>query len=103
MSIDYTTQRINETKKTIDESPELKKLVEENTEYVTRIQKYSFDELISELQPKWSNQRFLEQREAEELTLLLLEYRLRGLDIEYFTQGGGSYIKTNKDSECSLL
>jgi len=81
----------------------MKKMVDDNNEYVEKVKKYSFDQLMQELQPKWTNQRFLNEREQTELALLILEYRLRGFDMEYFTSGAGSYIATSRGGICSIL
>jgi len=45
----YTaTIRINEVKKQMEQTPEMKKLVDGNPEYVNTIKGYSFDKLMEE-------------------------------------------------------
>jgi hypothetical protein len=96
--------RRSEVLELINTNLEIKKLYEDNSNYIAEISEYPFGKLINELQPKWSNQNFLSTDDQVKLTLLLLEYRKRGFDIEYFTSGAGSYIKKKPDSsECSIL
>ena len=104
MSFNETKQRrIDEVKRQVESTPELKKMVDNNQEYVEKIKNYSFDDLMNELQPKWTNQRFLNEKEATEFALLIIEYRMRGLDMEYFTSGAGSYITAKKGMDCIIL
>lgn len=96
--------RIKRAKETIESTPALKKMVEDNPDFVNVIKSYDFTKLMEELQPKWTNQNFLSERETTELTLLFMEYQLRGFDTEYFTTGAGSYVKPHSNSpECTIL
>jgi hypothetical protein len=97
-------QRKNGIKHTIDSNPDLKKLIEDNESYVSDLKNLNLTELIEEIQPRWSDQRFLNEEEGKKLTLLLIEYQMRGLDMDYFLCGSGSYIKsTSTESSCNIL
>ena len=58
---DIKTARIAKVQADIDGNPDFKKIIEEKKDYVEQCKKYSFDELMQDLQPKWSNQRFLDE------------------------------------------
>ena len=90
MADSIIAQRITETHKCIDENPELKQLIIDNQSFWRDIKGYSIQQLVAEIQPKWHKQSSLSEKKAKELILLLLEYRLRGLDIEYFKSGAGA-------------
>lgn len=96
--------RIARAKQTIEDTPALKKMIDDNPDFVTLVKTYDFIKLIEELQPKWTNQKFLSEKETVELTLLIMEYQLRGCDMEYFTSGSGSYIKPHSNfPDCVIL
>ena len=91
MSVNTIYQdRINATNDLIATNSEIQELIRDNLSYWNKIKGYSVMQLISEIQPKWNELRSLSKKEASEMSLLMLEYRLRGLDIEYFTHGAGS-------------
>lgn len=83
-------QRIKETQACIDADPELKKLIADKQAFWNKIKTYSIHQLVAKIQPMWNQQKSLSEKKAKKLVLLLLEYRLRGLDIEYFTAGAGA-------------
>ena len=103
MSTDAEILKTIRADKLISENSELKKMIDENQNYYNQIKKYSFEELINNLQPRWSNQNFLNEKETMELTLLFFEYRVRGLDPEYFTAGAGSHVKRSQSESCIIL
>lgn len=100
---DTKRSRIDEVTSIIENNPNLKELREKNSEYCSKIQKYEFEQLMGELQPLWTNQHFGTKEENEKMILLILEYRLRGMDMEYFTSGAGSFIRTKPEQNCVIL
>jgi hypothetical protein len=82
--------RVKATNDLISSNQQIKKLLVDNKSYWDQIKNYSVMQLVSEIQPKWNKQNSLSEKEATKLTLLMLEYRLRGLDMEYFTCGAGA-------------
>ena len=57
---------------------------------------------MHELQPMWTNQRNLSEKETKKFVLLVFEYRLRGFDMEYFQCGAGSHIKQQSNNRCLI-
>lgn len=95
--------RIKEVEELMESNPTLKELREKNSEYCSKIRKYDLTHLIEELQPLWTNQHFGTEDEKKQMLLLILEYRMRGMDMEYFTSGAGSFIRTKPEQECIIL
>lgn len=85
-----TESRIRQTKQLIEENADLKKLIADNQTYWKKIERYSSIKLVEKIQPIWNKRNSLKEKEAKKVTLLLLQYRLRGLDPEYFTHGAGA-------------
>lgn len=83
-------ERIKATNDLIANNSEIQKLLADNKSFWTEIKDYSVIQLVSEIQPRWNQQNSLSQKDTVKLVLLMLEYRLRGLDMEYFTSGAGA-------------
>ena len=99
-------RRKREAKERFDNSSELQNIVKANEQYFDEIETYDFDDLMNALQPLWTNQHFNTEHDAIKLTLLILQYQLRGFDMEYFMSGGGSNIRTTRklsDGICIVL
>lgn len=95
--MDITAKRIRETEQMIADDPQLQQLIASRHDYVQTIKTYDLNQLMNKIQPMYNKLNRLSEEEAEKLVLLMLEYRLRGLDMEYFTQGAGGR------GNCSIL
>ena len=95
-------ERIRTTQKLIDTDAKIKEIIQKNQLLWAKIKNYDTSKLIEELQHKWNKRNKLSQEEGEKLCLLMLAYRLRGLDVEYFTAGAGA-SSGNGESNCTIL
>jgi hypothetical protein len=88
----------NSQKKRIEDAQNLvnneqfKTLFEKHHTYLKNVRKMSTIELIGEIQPRWRKRHFnfFSTTDAELVTVAMMEYRLRGCDIEYFSSGFGA-------------
>lgn len=88
-----TRSRIEEANRTIKE-PDMKKVFEQYSDYWVSLLDKNLSELCAEIQPKWNlrNSKKLTEEMATVMCVSMMEYRLRGYDMEYFTNGFGSTI-----------
>jgi len=95
-------ERIQATQNLINTNSELQKVIEKHQTFWNQIKDYDLLWLVQEIQPKWNNRNKLSNDESEKLALLMLTYRLKGLDPEYFTCGAGA-SSGNGDSNCLII
>lgn len=102
MSDPLVTKRIQNTQNLINTEPELQKIIKDNTSYWDKVKTYDVIRLVKEIQPRWNNRNSLSDKESAKLALLMLAYRLQGLDVEYFTSGAGASYGDG-DSNCVIV
>ena len=90
-SYNFQKSRVEEADKLIKGSPVMKESFEKYPDYAEQTWDMSFDDLIKEIQPRWSsrNSDSLNEVHGTLMCIAMMEYRLRGLDMEYFTSGAG--------------
>lgn len=93
--------RIQTTQDLIDTNSDIQDVIKRHKCYWDQVKNYDDLLLIQEIQPRWCNRKQLSQTETEKLTLLLLSYRLHGLDPDYFVSGSGA-SSGNGDSNCTI-
>lgn len=73
-----------ETQQKIEDSLELQQNLEMYADYFENLQNKNLNELVNEIQPKWDNRqsKFLSESTLRVMTVGMIEYRLRGLDID---------------------
>ena len=87
----FQRQRVIDAEKVIVESDDMKKMFEKHHTYAEELRKKNITELIGEIQPRWRKRNGnLSDKEGELMCIAMMEYRLRGCDMEYFTSGFGS-------------
>src|SRR5206468_768503 len=67
----------------IDENPRLKQMIEENRPFVKKVQSYGWQQLTAELQTKYLTMSTMNHQQANELAILILEYKSRGFDFGF--------------------
>lgn len=94
--------RIAQVEREIENDPEIKALYEKEAAYVAEIKELGLQELMFEIQPRWNKRNSLSDKELEKLGLLLFEYRMRGMDMGYFTCGAGA-SDGNGGTNCTVM
>jgi hypothetical protein len=99
---EITQQRIQDAQKYLDSNEDLKALIKKRSSFWNEINRYHDIIIVHKIQPLWTSRNNLAETDAEELALLILRYRLLGLDPEYFTNGAGS-SDGNGEPGCTIL
>lgn len=95
-------ERIQDTQTLINTNAELQVIIKNNQLFWDQIKNYNMLQLVQEIQPRWNTRNTLSKKEMEKLTLLMLAYRLLGLDPEYFTCGVGASSGSG-NSNCLII
>lgn len=83
--------RIQEAKEQILSDDTMKDTYEKHYEYTNKLRNMNVEEITGEIQPRWGRRNGrLSDEDSELLFIGLMEWRLKGLDIAYFTSGAGS-------------
>ena len=102
-SSDIIKERISSAQKLINENEEAQELIKRKHKYWVKVQSYNDKVLIKEIQNLWNNRNRLNEGDTEKMTLLLLTYRLRGLDTQYFISGDGASDGDGQQLKCILV
>ena len=84
----FIAERIRATQEILAK-PEIKEIISKHKDFWMDIQNKGIN-IVYMIQPVWNKRNKISATESEKLCLMLLAYRLQGLDMEYFTSGAGA-------------